>query len=421
PGAVCGDARFPAPGEIEDEHAFARLAHARGKEVGRSHEVRDELRGRALENGRGVVRLLDAAAVHDRDAIAHRERFLLVVRHEDERDAEIPLEVLELHLDFFAELLIERSEGLVEEQHLRLESQRPGEGDPLALTAGELVRLALLEPRELDETEGLPDATGLRRTVELSVAQAEGDVLFDGEVREQGVVLEDHVHGPQIGRRPGHVLAVDADAAGARQLEATDHPQQRRLAAAGRAEQGEELPLADVEGNGVDRGDFAETLREVPDLDAVRRRHARQSVIPRSAATRDPELDEDPGRSSPGSLAPIGMTAAWCVGMTTASSVGMTSAWYATGPLEAHPQAQSQRARLLPLVALPVRVVRRRRQLVVGLLERPDLVDLRDLLPVEDVEEAREHVHGDDRAATRSPPADPSRRCPENGLRCRAA
>ena len=87
---------------------------------------------------RGVVDLLDAAAVHDRDPIAHRERFLLVVRHEDERDAEIPLEVLELHLDLLAELLIERPEGLVEEQHLRLESQRPGEGDPLALAAREL-------------------------------------------------------------------------------------------------------------------------------------------------------------------------------------------------------------------------------------------------------------------------------------------
>ena len=68
------------------------------------------------------------------------------------------------------------------------------------------MRLALLEPRELDETEGLSDAAGLRRPVELAVPQAEGDVLLDGEVREEGVVLEDHVHGPQVGRRPGHVL-----------------------------------------------------------------------------------------------------------------------------------------------------------------------------------------------------------------------
>ena len=42
--------------------------------------------------------------------------------------------------------------------------------------------------------------------VELAVPQAEGDVLLDGEVREEGVVLEHHVDGPQVRRRPRHVL-----------------------------------------------------------------------------------------------------------------------------------------------------------------------------------------------------------------------
>ena len=48
-------------------------------------------------------------------------------------------------------------------------------------------------------------------------------------------------------RQAGDVVAVDQDRARGRLLEAGDHPQRRRLAAAARAEQGEELALGDVE------------------------------------------------------------------------------------------------------------------------------------------------------------------------------
>ena len=45
----------------------------------------------------GQPGLLDPAGVHHRDPVAHRQRLLLVVGDEDERDAERPLEVLQLH------------------------------------------------------------------------------------------------------------------------------------------------------------------------------------------------------------------------------------------------------------------------------------------------------------------------------------
>ena len=81
------------------------------------------------------------------------------MRDEDERDAELALQVLELDLDLLAELLVEGPERLVEQQHLGLEGERPGERDPLPLAAGELVRLALLEARELDAA---PSASATR-------------------------------------------------------------------------------------------------------------------------------------------------------------------------------------------------------------------------------------------------------------------
>ena len=65
--------------------------------------------------------LLDQPAVHDGDAVAHRERLFLVVRDEYERDAELSLEVFELDLDLLAELLIQRSQRLVQEEHRGLQ------------------------------------------------------------------------------------------------------------------------------------------------------------------------------------------------------------------------------------------------------------------------------------------------------------
>src|SRR5207244_1214266 len=58
-----------------------------------------------------------------------------------------------------------------------------------------------------------------------------------------------------------------------RLLEAPDHPQRRRLAAAGRSEQREEAPALDVEAQPVDRDDIVEALRDVDEPDVGRGRH----------------------------------------------------------------------------------------------------------------------------------------------------
>ena len=101
----------------------------------------------------GDAELLDVPAVHHRDAVAHRERFLLVVRDVDERDADLALDALQLGLHLLAELEVERAERLVEQEHLGLVHDRARERDPLALAARELHRPAAAEPGEPHEVE----------------------------------------------------------------------------------------------------------------------------------------------------------------------------------------------------------------------------------------------------------------------------
>ncbi len=94
--------------------------------------------------------LLDPAAVEHRDPVAHRERLLLVVRHVDERDPDLLLDLLQLDLHLLTELQVERAERLVEEEHPWPVDDRAGERHALPLAARELRRLAGAEALEPD-------------------------------------------------------------------------------------------------------------------------------------------------------------------------------------------------------------------------------------------------------------------------------
>ena len=69
----------------------------------------------------------------------------------------------------------------------------------------------------------------------------------DRHVGKQRVGLEHHADRALVGAQMRDVLAVDANFACGRRLEAGDHAQSRRLAAAAGAEKGDELAALDGE------------------------------------------------------------------------------------------------------------------------------------------------------------------------------
>ncbi len=96
-------------------------------------------------------------AVHDHDPVGHGHGLFLVVRDVDECDPDLVLDPLQLKLHLLAQLEVERTERLVEEEHPRPVHERASERDPLLLAAGELPRFAPFEPGEADELERLDD------------------------------------------------------------------------------------------------------------------------------------------------------------------------------------------------------------------------------------------------------------------------
>ena len=218
------------------------------------------------------------AGEHHGQAIGEGERLLLVVGDQDEGDADRALQLAQLDMHVLAQLLVEGRERLVEQEDLGAHDQRAGEGHALALAAGELVRAAGAEAGQRHHGQRVGDAAIEGRAVEVLLAQAVADIFRHAEVGEDRVGLEDHVGRALVGRDPGHGFAGDGNRAFAGLIEAGEHAQERGLAAAGRAQQREELAGADGERDVVEGGERAEAAGDAADVDDGRLpAHARGS------------------------------------------------------------------------------------------------------------------------------------------------
>ena len=100
---------------------------------------------------------------------------------------------------FFAKLEVEGAERLVEQERGRLDDQGARQGDTLLLTARELPGHRPRNDFEPNRASRLRTRDRRSRYALTLDLETEGDVGVDRQVREQRVLLEDHVHGRRIG------------------------------------------------------------------------------------------------------------------------------------------------------------------------------------------------------------------------------
>ena len=179
----------------------------------------------------GVGELLDVTVEHDRDAVAHRHGFFLIVRDEHERNSESCLQQFEFNLHLFAQLAVERTKWLVEQQDARAIDECACDRDALLLTARHLSRAALGELGHLHHVERFGDARGDLRFCDTLLPQTVSDVFCHGHVREERVVLKDGVDIALVGRHALHELTRDTYEPLVGLLEAREHAQCCGLAA----------------------------------------------------------------------------------------------------------------------------------------------------------------------------------------------
>src|SRR5712692_11904788 len=86
--------------------------------------------------------------------------------------------------------------------------------------------------------------------------EREGDVLVDGQMWIQSVILKHHGDSPFAGREVVDDFAADEDLAGGRRLQAGDHAQESGLPGTRRSQEDQELALAGFQIYVVDCSQF---------------------------------------------------------------------------------------------------------------------------------------------------------------------
>jgi hypothetical protein len=149
----------------------------------------------------------------------------------------------------------------------RVDGEGPGQGHPLALAAGELGGIPVLEDLQPDHLEQLVDAPLDLALGPVPDRQAERDVVAHGHVLERRVVLE-HEPDPTLLRHDARdVGAADRHHAAVEVVQAGDRAKQRRLPGATGPEEGGQRPGGDVERDVVEGGEVAERLARVGNRD----------------------------------------------------------------------------------------------------------------------------------------------------------
>ena len=218
----------------------------------------------------------DAAAVHHHDAVGVADRRQAVG---DDQGGAPRGEAVERLLDQRLGAGVEGGGGLVQEQHRRVAEHGAGDGDALALAAGEVGAARAGEAVEAGgELVGeLGDGGFAGRGLDLGVGgveAAEADVLADGLVEEGGVLADQREMGAERAEvEVARVGAADGDAARLRLDQAGQEVEDGALAGARGADEGGGLARLRGEAEAVEDRKLAVVEAHVLERDvAVARR-----------------------------------------------------------------------------------------------------------------------------------------------------
>ncbi len=232
----------------------------------------------------GIDHRLDAARArrHHGDAVGEIDRLLHVMGHEDDGLGCALPDAQQLRLHQASGLGVESAERLVHQQDLGIECERARNGGALLHTTRQLRGITVLEAAEPDQIdEGLRALLALLagKPHALEAVEHVGAHRLPGEQRE---VLK---HDAAVGTGRSDRLAFDHDLAGLGGKEAADEIEQRRLAATGRTQQGDELARVDAERDVFERAHSPSGGRTIEvahaiddDLRAVTHGHSRSAA-----------------------------------------------------------------------------------------------------------------------------------------------
>ena len=148
---------------------------------------------------------------HQDDAIGERDRLFDNVRYHHDRFLGLPPDGDEVVVQFCRRFGIERGERLVEQQNLRVDSERTSDADTLALAAGEIRWIFLREHLHVHRSQTFLDRPLYFAFARAFLSESKRRILIDGEPREKRAELERHRDMFGLRYRPARRLFQSSD------------------------------------------------------------------------------------------------------------------------------------------------------------------------------------------------------------------
>ncbi|EGE56213.1 hypothetical protein RHECNPAF_73009 [Rhizobium etli CNPAF512] len=254
---MIGQRQFPS---VEDgDEAVAPALNGRGQHVHlrRADEAGDEHVDGTVVKVLRRIDLLDVPVLHDDDPVRHGHGFDLVVSDVDEGGIEALVQLGDFRAHRAAQLGVEIGQRLVEEENGRVAHHGAAERDALALPTRKRFRLAVQEMGNVEDLGRILHLLVDEITRHFAQLQAESHVLVDGHMRVERIILENHRDIPILRGDVVHDVAADLQFSSRDLLEAGDHPERRRFAATGGADQDDEFLIGNFQIDIVDDGERA--------------------------------------------------------------------------------------------------------------------------------------------------------------------
>lgn len=144
------------------------------------------------EHRRGAAALDDYSLIHEHDLGGHLSGKGHLVSHDDERHS-IVRKLTDRQKDFVDQFRVQGRRDLVEEHHLGLHCQGAGDRRALLLAAGKVRGIGTHFVRESDVLQQFDRPFVGDGSVDTKdLARGEGDVVENGQLREQSEMLEHH-------------------------------------------------------------------------------------------------------------------------------------------------------------------------------------------------------------------------------------
>ena len=185
----------------------------------------------------------------------------------DEGNAYFLLDVFQFPLHFLAQLQIQCTQRLIQQQYLGFIDQCTGNSNTLLLTAGHLIDPALFKAPQTDQTQHTLDLLFNDILWFLFQIQAKGNVVIDIEVGEQGIFLEYGVDLTLIGGQTGNILSVKQYLTVICIKKSGNDTQQSSFAAAGGTQQGDKFIFINIQRNALEHPLTVKILDDVFQFD----------------------------------------------------------------------------------------------------------------------------------------------------------